>query len=225
MTAPSSDARLPGRLLLKLARVVLGEPALSTVITPAIADLQQEVLEAGASRTARLRARARGYVAFAKLMVMAPFLVAGSPAAGPFVTLMSGRSGGSAVVLLVPILCVAIWPMFGSFVMAAAVAGLLLAIIMRWWHTRYPSSLAPADPMALPRPAAEINLSSIPVAGDIGGLIFVVGSFVILLLGLPDLRWFVSLAIVAATVLAIGLYAWRSSHPSTASALNSILTR
>ncbi|HLG58817.1 MAG TPA: hypothetical protein VI485_25955 [Vicinamibacterales bacterium] len=224
MTGPLSDARLPGRLLLTLARVVLGEPALSTVITPAIADLQQEVLEAGASRTGRLRARARGYVALAKLMVMAPFLVAGSPDSGPFVTLMSGRSGGSAVVLLVPILCVAIWPMFGSFVTAATISGLLLAIILRWWHTRYPSSLAPADPMAS-RPAAEINLSSIPVAGDIGGLIFVVGSFVILLLGLPDLRWFVSMAMVAATVLAGGLFAWRSSHPSSASATNSILTR
>jgi hypothetical protein len=224
MTPSTREPRLPGRLLVKLARLIFEEPALSTVVTPALADLQQEVREAGESHTRRLGARVRGYVAFWKLVVAAPIMLPGTSLGGPLTTLLLGRSGGSAPALLVPMLFVAIWPMFGSFVLAATAGGILLAIVLRRWHDRYPSTLAPADPLAR-RPAAEINLSSIPVAGDIGGLIFVVGSFVIILLGLPDIRWFVASAMVAATVLAGSLFAWRSSHPSALSGGNSILLR
>ena len=67
------------------------------------------------------------------------------------------------------------------------------------------------DPLA-GRPGAQINLSSIPVAGDFGGLMFVVGSIVIVLLGFPDVRWFVLGSIAAGSVMAAGLFAWRSTH-------------
>ena len=67
-------------------------------------------------------------------------------------------------------------------------------------------------------PGAEINLSSIPVAGDIGGLLFVIGAIVTVLLGLPDIRWFVLGSVVVGAVLAGGLFVWRSSHAGGADA-------
>ena len=41
---------------------------------------------------------------------------------------------------------------------------------------------------------------------------FVVGSIVIVLLGFPDVRWFVLGSIAAGSVMAAGLFTWRSTH-------------
>jgi hypothetical protein len=109
------------------------------------------------------------------------------------------------------VLFAAIWPMFGWFVVAVVVSGAVAAIALRRWNTRHPSAIAPVDPLAS-RPDAQINLSSIPVAGDFGGLMFVVGSIAIVLLGFPDVRWFVLGSVAAGSVMAAGLFAWRSSH-------------
>jgi hypothetical protein len=57
-------------------------------------------------------------------------------------------------------------------------------------------------------------MSSIPVAGDIGGLFFVVGAVVTVLLGVPAVRWFILGSVAAGCLLAVGVFAWRSSHPS-----------
>jgi hypothetical protein len=115
----------------------------------------------------------------------------------------------------------AIWSMFGWFVLAAVGGGVIMAVVLRRWNTRHPSELAPT-----PRtPGAEINLSSIPVAGDIGGLLFVIGAIVTVLLGLPDIRWFVLGSVVVGAVLAGGLFMWRSSHAHSLAPVNSILRR
>ncbi len=109
----------------------------------------------------------------------------------------TGSRGAVEPLVWIPALALfaAIWPMFGWFVVAVVVSGAVAAIALRRWNTRHPSTLAPADPLAA-RPDAQINLSSIPVGGDFGGLMFVVGSFVIVLLGFPDARWFVLGSIV-----------------------------
>jgi hypothetical protein len=99
--------------------------------------------------------------------------------------------------------------------------GVIMAILLRRWNTRHPSQLAPRSQ----RPDAEINLSSIPVAGDFGGLLFVIGAIVTVLLGLPDIRWFVLGSVVVGAVLAAGLFAWRSSQASRLAPANSILRR
>jgi hypothetical protein len=57
-------------------------------------------------------------------------------------------------------------------------------------------------------------MSSIPVAGDIGGLFFVVGAVVTVLLGVPAVRWFILGSVAGGCLLAVGVFAWRSSHPS-----------
>jgi hypothetical protein len=123
--------------------------------------------------------------------------------------------------LLAVALFAAIWSMFGWFVLAAVGGGAVMAVALRRWNTRHPSQFAVADR----RPGAEINLSSIPVAGDFGGLLFVIGAIITVLLGLPDIRWFVLASVVVGAVLAGGLFLWRSTRSSALVPANSILRR
>ncbi|MGH9240420.1 MAG: hypothetical protein ACRD3G_20430 [Vicinamibacterales bacterium] len=58
----------------------------------------------------------------------------------------------------------------------------------------------------------EINMSSIRVGGDLGGLIFAAGCVAILLIGVPGLRWFIGLSLALAAVLAGATIAWRRTH-------------
>ena len=267
--------RQPGDVLVRLAARLFDEPTRSTFVIPALADYQQELRDAGAHPIRRLSPHVRGYAAFARLLLAAPFIVPSAPIGGPITTFISGRYGGNmllvlalalfaairplfgwfavAVVglgvalaialrvwhtrhpdarsggadpllsLLVVALFAAIWSMFGWFVVAAVAGGAIMAIVLRRWNTRHPSDLAPAG--GRPMPGAEINLSSIPVAGDIGGLLFVVGAVVTVLLGLPDVRWFVVGSVVVGAVLAGGLFIWRSSHAGALTPANSILRR
>jgi hypothetical protein len=267
------DRPQPGERLVKLATLMFDEPTRSTFVIPALADYQQELGEAGASPFKRLTAHVRGYAAFARLVVAAPFIVPSAPMGSPVTTFVSGKYGGNLLLVLAlalfaairplfgwfavaviglgialaialrlwnnrhpnarggaadPLLTLlavtlfaAIWSMFGWFVLAAVAGGLLMAIALRRWNTRHPSVLAPSART----PEAEINLSSIPVAGDIGGLLFVVGAIITVLLGLPDLRWFVLASVVVGAVLAGGLYVWRSSRGTALTPANSILRR
>ena len=149
---------------------------------------------------------------------------AGDCAAARGTTVTRAARGGAAdplLSLLAVTLFAAIWSMFGWFVLAAVGGGVIMAIALRRWNTRHPSELAPSSRT----PGAEINLSSIPVAGDIGGLLFVIGAIITVLLGLPDIRWFVLGSVVVGAVLAGGLFVWRSSHTSTLTPANSILRR
>src|SRR4030095_15126982 len=70
MTAPS---RQPGERLVKLATLLFDEPTRSTFVIPALADYQQELAEAGESAFRQLTAHLRGYAAFARLVLAAPF--------------------------------------------------------------------------------------------------------------------------------------------------------
>lgn len=58
----------------------------------------------------------------------------------------------------------------------------------------------------------EINMSSIRVGGDLGGLIFAAGAVAILLIGVPGLRWFIGLSLLLAGVLATAVIVWRRVH-------------
>lgn len=58
----------------------------------------------------------------------------------------------------------------------------------------------------------EINMSSIRIGGDLGGLIFAAGAVAILLIGVPGLRWFIGLSLLLAGVLATAVIAWRRVH-------------
>ena len=58
----------------------------------------------------------------------------------------------------------------------------------------------------------EINMSAIRVGGNLGGLIFAAGAVVILLIGVPGLRWFIGLSLALAVVLAAVTIVWRRTH-------------
>ena len=221
MTPTDQDHRTPGARLLRVAQWIFEEPALSSIVHPAIADFEQELRAAGGSRTARAVARLHGYWAFAKLALV---LVVSQPASAPNGAAAPTRSGGGTLFVLVAILFASTWPFFGWFMTAAVAGGALLAIAMRRWHDRHPAVLANVDPVTgMRRP--EINLSAIPVSGNIGGLIFAVGSIAIVIVGLPELRWFLLAAIVSGVCAAGALLAWRRAHPSGMRPANSIVLR
>ena len=229
---------------------------------PALADYQQELREAGANPIRQLTAHVRGYAAFARLVLAAPFIVPSAPMGSPITTFVVGKHGGNLLLVLALALFAAIRPLFGWFAVAVIGLGIALAIALRVWHTRHPDARGEGRTRCcrscssrfLPRsgrcsagscwrrslvarswrrapalehpaserarasdgrgrvPGAEINLSAIPVAGDIGGLLFVIGAIVTVLLGLPDIRWFVLGSVVVGAVLAGGLFVWRSSQ-------------
>ena len=107
------------------------------------------------------------------------------------------RPNGTALLSLVAALLVATWPFFGSFTLATLIVGLFVGLTMRSWNIEHPATMAVPDRHV----RSEINLSAIPVGGDAGGLFFALGS-VGILLGLPQLRWFLIASLVCAVAAA-----------------------
>src|SRR5215510_5713738 len=91
----------------------------------------------------------------------------------------------AALLVLAAMLFVATWPFFATFNVASLMGGFCVAVAMRSWQRHHPSTVALPDRP----PRSDINLSSIPVRDDAGGLLFALGSMAILL-GLAQLRWF-----------------------------------
>jgi hypothetical protein len=117
------------------------------------------------------------------------------------------RPNGAALLTLVGALLLATWPFFGAFTTATLIVGVFMSLTFRSWHTQHPSTLAVPE-----RPThSEINLASIPVRGDAGGLFFALGS-VAILMGLPQLRWFLVASMVCAAIAGCALIAWRKHH-------------
>ena len=206
MTA-KGRARVPGRLVMRVASYCFEDAVLTTIIQPAVADLQREVQASGGT-AGQLAVRARGYVALAKVFLLA-LVMPGAGAGAPLTSLLLGR-GGSSLALLALLLFAAVWPIFGVFVGGAMVAGLALAVGLRAWNSQHPTAVARSRQIYGKDP--EINLSAIPVGGNIGGFFFVLASSLTVLLGLPELRWFVFGAMVGGVLLAWGLVSWHRAH-------------
>jgi hypothetical protein len=193
------EAVRPGTLLLKIARVLFNERFIALVVRPTIADLQSEVAAAGLDRVGRLRARWRGYAAFWTLILVAPFASWSDNVSD----MLTGRvAAGSTLVMLFAVLTI------GAWAVVIAAAGMLVAFLLHAWYERHPSEIA------MPREAMwrspQINFSSTDVAGNIGGLIFVVGSVLIVSLGLPPVFWFLVAGAIAACFVAWGLAAYHT---------------
>lgn len=58
-----------------------------------------------------------------------------------------------------------------------------------------------------------INFSRLEVPADAGGFIFVSGSLIALLVGLPAFRWFFLGTTLFGAVVAVLLVEWRRTHP------------
>ena len=128
------------------------------------------------------------------------------PADRPAVSAPAGVKGAGFLVLLVALLLAASWLFFKAFIVASAVAGLTAAVLIRRWHTRHPSALPYAPTARVP----EINLSRIPVGGDVAGLMFAVGGVAVVIIGVPDLAWYFVSALLCAALLAWALVAHRA---------------
>jgi hypothetical protein len=218
MTSP--NPRLPGRLLLRIARVLFDEPTNSSLVIPAIADLQHEMRHAG-SRRQRWIVRCRGYVAIVALFVLIPFAAARLSGSARL-SASPEPTGGAMLMLLVTLLFAGAWPLLRWLTLGLVVGGMLFAVVLHRWNARHPGSLAAARSTPERRP--EINLSSIPVGANAGGLIFAVGSIVVVLLAFPDLGWLFAAAIGAGIVLASMLFAWRARHPGGTVPENTLLS-
>jgi len=222
MTEATNGARMPGTTLLKIARLLFSEQVVEAVVQPTISDLQCEVANAGPSRVKRLRAQWRGYCAFWMLTLVAPFASgaapAGNAAAVAFPDVVRLAVASTALALFAVFA-----PMLGAWVAFVTAAGGLLAIVIHAWYQRHPSDIpAPTEPQWR---SPEINFSSTDVAGNSGGLIFVVGSVLIVAVGLPSVFWFLLAATVAGCFLAWGLMAWHTRHPQRGLPENRIVWR
>ena len=57
-----------------------------------------------------------------------------------------------------------------------------------------------------------LNISAIHIGGDAAGLAFAVGCVVIVVTGLPPLRWFVAASAVLAVLFAVAVIGWQRTH-------------
>jgi hypothetical protein len=181
---------------LTIALLLFSERFVATVIEPSIADLRFEVDAAGSDRVRRRRAVWRGYAAFWRVTLAAPF--------DAWSSMRRVTSGAIAVTLLAI-------PVLGGWIVGVAGAAALVAVLIHWWYDRHPSIVA--APGEGPWRSPQINFSSTEVAGNVGGLIFVVGTIVIVCLGVPPVVLFLLAVSVAASVVAWGLVAWHTRHP------------
>jgi hypothetical protein len=223
MTRSTSGPRVPGTTLLQIARLLFDEHLLSAVVRPTISDLQHEVADAGPGGAKRLRAQWRGYCAFWTLVLAAPFVSWASPAgdAGTvaFPDVIARLAVGSIVVTLLAV----VGPVLAVWATVVTAAGALFAIMIHAWYDRHPSDIpTPTEPQ---RRSPQINFSSTEVAGNMGGLIFVVGSVFIVAVGLPSVIWFMFAGTVAGCFLAWGLVSWYTSHPKWGLPENRIILR
>jgi len=223
MTGSTNRRRVPGTTLLKIAALLFNEHLVSAVIEPTIADLQREIADAGPSRMKRLRARCRGYCAFCRLTLIAPFASPAAPAGDAGAVAFPDAIARLVVGSMVFILLAAFGPVLGVWIAAVAAAGALFAIAIHAWYERHPSEMPiPTEPQ---RYSPQINFSSTEIAGNVGGLIFAVGSVFIVVVGLPSVILFLVAATMAGCVLAWGLAAWHTAHPKYGLPANRIVWR
>ena len=103
------------------------------------------------------------------------------------------------------------------------VAAVLCAIVIHGWHERHPSDLASPRERAWRSP--QINFSNTDVPGNVGGLIFMIGSLLVVMVGLPSVLWFLLVGAAAGSFVAWRLATWHARHPKWGLPENRIILR
>lgn len=200
---------LPGALLLRVARLLFVERIVRSTIEPAIADFQHELRTGGDGPGRRLLVRARGYLAFWKLVALVPFMEAG---------LVHGPAGATpavpadpddstlvlATVLSVPLVAI-VYVAFGSVVFGLLIAGVVTACLMHAWHSHR------LDRERSPGPSSDLRFAAIPTPGSTAGLFAVTGSVVLFVAAW--IPWMAVVLAAAAGVVAVTTHAWYARHP------------
>jgi hypothetical protein len=223
MTGAAKDAREPGATLLRIARVLCNEHAISKLVEPTIADLQREIAVTRPNSFKRLRAVWRGYSAFWSVILVAPFASGSLPREEVGAVAFPDAIARLAVGAIVLTLSVVVVPFLGTSAAVVLAAGIACAIVIHTWSVRHPSDVPTPTEQRSQLP--QINFSSTAVEGNIGGLIFVVGSVFIVTIGLPSVIWFLFAATAAGCVFAWWLVGWRASHPKRGLPENRIVLR
>lgn len=148
----------------------------------------------------------------------------------PFVTLFgystaarAARDGGTALLFLSVLLLIACWPFFDRFLIAAVASGTVLSVAMRSWYDQHPATVSTRHLPLAPRP--QLSVSAIHIGGDLGGLIFTVGSVLTIVLTVPTLRIFLFASTVCSVGIAAGMVAWRKAHPAWTMRRNTLAWR
>jgi hypothetical protein len=116
-------------------------------------------------------------------------------------SISNGRSAGILLLLLDGLLLLAMWPIFGAFVIGAVLCGLLTGAAMRSWNDAHPATQE--DRSWSPSRLPEINIGAVNVGGDFGGFLFLVAAVLAIVVGLPSVRVF-----FAGSLLFAMLAAW-----------------
>jgi hypothetical protein len=223
MTNLRPSNRTPGAWLLAIGRLIFAQSVMDTVVRPTVADLQRELRDAGPSRRRRAAVRWRGYLAFWTLALIAPFAFWGAPVPGRAPIAFPDLLARIAVTVILLTLATVGGSALSIWTLVAGIGGTVFAVVLHGWYNRHPSSVAVPESAGFRHP--EINMSSIPVGGNAGGLLFVCGSTAAVLAGLPMARWFMFVALSLGVLLAWALMAWHASHPMSGLPQNRIVLR
>ena len=219
MTRLDQSPREVGTLLLRVAALIFDEGALSTIVRPAIADVQHEIGEAE-TRTEWFVAYVCGLWALAKLVVVVSFEGQQSVISGDAAGRLAFFDERVLTIMFVPYAAGA-WIFLRELAWAALAGGVLLGAGLRWWHNRHPVRIATPVTWL----ASDINFSSIPVGGDAGGLIRMIGCAAILVVGMPGFVWFLVATLASGALLARVLFAWHWTRAADRFSSRSLLGR
>lgn len=208
---PSRRSGRPGRLLLKVAHFVFHESVVADVVLPTISDMQSEMRSAR-NRSERMRAALRGYAAFWTLVLAAPVAFHMWPTRRVGESGAADRNPGFYFWLIVATVVLSAWNALGAGAFLLGAGGVAFAMMIHRWNHGHPTELVIPEKGVWMAP--EINQSKIKVDGNIAGLMYVVGSMAVVLLGLPVARWFILVAAALAVVSAVAIVRWRRAHPT-----------
>ena len=116
------------------------------------------------------------------------------------------RPVGILITLLVMIVLLVAEPVLAWFIVPALLVGVIVAVIFRLSE----SSPAPQCDEEMP----QIQIAKIPAKGAMG-LVFTIGTMAIFFASVPEVRWFLVLALPAGVLIGAGLHLWHKRHLST----------
>ena len=123
------------------------------------------------------------------------------------------NGGGAVLLLLVGLLFASLWTLFDLVSLASLVMAVCAGTALRVWHDHHPSteySRRRDDGFALP----QINISAVPVGGDVGGVMFVGAALLTFIIGLPAMRAFAVASVFCSLVsAAVLVYCRRKMRP------------
>lgn len=118
------------------------------------------------------------------------------------------NGGGAVLLLLVGLLFASLWTLFDLVSLATLLMALGVGAALRVWHDRHPATEYTTrrdDGFVLP----QINISAVPVGGDVGGVLFVGAALLTFIIGLPAMRTFAVASMLCSLLSAAALVFWR----------------